>query len=189
VKLLSVDAESNGLHGQPFAIGAVFLDDHGVAATFTDRCPIAGPVDGWVEANVLPAIAHMPETSPSYETMLDDFRRWREAPTEPVPVVAHVAWPVEARLFADAYGRDPVKAFYGPYPLHDVASMLWLAGEDPLSVEDYLARHEIKPPPGSAHDPLFDAHCTALAAADLFARFGWWSTSSASRLRRSRDVP
>jgi hypothetical protein len=169
--LCSVDVESNGLRGRPFAIGAVVLDDRRVRNTFTDRCPIDMPVDPWVAANVLAAVQHMPVSSPDYETMLGHFRAWRETAATEVPVVTHVGWPVEARLFADAYGADPETAFAGPFPLHDVASMLWLAGEDPLSVEGYLAKHQIRRPPGQAHDPVFDARCAGLVADHLLARF------------------
>jgi hypothetical protein len=176
--LCSVDAESNGLHGQPFAIGAVVVDDEaGERCAFYGRCPISGPVDPWVAENVLPVLAGLPETYGTYEALLAGFGSFLLEEAFEVPVVAHVAWPVEARLFADLYqvgeqSADPWRAAsVMPYPLHDVASMLWLAGEDPTSVDGYLAKHGLPKPPGSAHHPLYDARAAERAARHLLGRF------------------
>ena len=169
--MCAIDVESNGLHGQPFAVGAVILDGDLLVSTYVDRCPIDAPVDPWVQANVLAAVQDMPETSPDYKTMLGNLRHWRETTVADVPLIAHVGWPVEARLFADAYGHDPELAFSGPYPLHELASMLLLTGEQPDSADAYLAKYGITKPPGREHNPVYDAFCTALVAQHLLARF------------------
>lgn len=94
--------------------------------------------------------------TPDYDALLynlrDTYRRWAE---EGTPVIAHVAWPVEARLFLDMLPGDDI--WIGPYPLVDVASVLLAKGHDPLSVDKYLAAHNIPAPPGSPHHPLYDA--------------------------------
>ncbi|SRR6266568_534656 len=176
MRICSVDAESNGLHGQPFAIGAAVFEDGQEVDHFLNRCPIDGPVDGRVRLNVLPALdaAGIRETASTLGIMLKRFHGWLLDQAFEVPIIAHVAWPVGARLFELLWqdvedGRDPESGAM-PYPLHDVASMLWLVGEDPLSVEGYLAKHGIELPAGNAHDPLFDARCAALVATDLL---GW----------------
>jgi len=179
VIICSVDAESNGLHGQPFAVAAVVVGDDGAEHGFIGRCPIAGPVDPWVAANVLPVLDSFPETFPSYESLLGGFRSFLLDEAFEVPIVAHVGWPVEARLFADLYavteeGADPQDASVMPYPLHDVASMLWLAGEDPTSVDGYLAKHGLLVPPGSPHHPLYDARATERVARHLLRSRAVW---------------
>lgn len=173
--LCSVDAESNGLHGQPFAIGAVVVDDDGGEVGFLGRCPVSGPVDPWVAEHVLPVLEGLPETYGTYEALLAGFHGFLLDEAFELPVVAHVSWPVEARLFADLYrateeDSDPEDASVMPYPLHDVASMLWLAGEDPKSVDAYLAKHGLPRPPGSPHHPLYDARAAERAARHLLTR-------------------
>jgi hypothetical protein len=165
VKILSVDVESNGLHGQPFAIGAICTDDSQPTAVYRARCPINGPVDPWVEANVLPALAGMPELFAAddhpYASMLADFAAWFDANKDGATVIAHCGVPVEARLFADMVGgldRDP---FSGPFPLHDLATLLYAVGADPLSTDGYRAAHGLTLTPAfeglSPHNPLYDA--------------------------------
>lgn len=165
MKILSVDVESNGLHGQPFAIGAIVTHDDGVHALFEDACIIDGPVDPWVAANVIPVLGTpVPYrgTGHDYPTMLAQFAGWYDDQQDGNPlVIAHVAAPVEARLFADmvhVLGRDP---FSGPFPLHDLATLLYAVGADPLSVDGYRTAHGLRMAGAyeemSPHNPLYDA--------------------------------
>ena len=56
--VFSFDAETNGLWGQAFALGALVYDESGAeVARFVGRCPIEGEVKEWVEANVLPQLS------------------------------------------------------------------------------------------------------------------------------------
>lgn len=171
MKILSVDVESNGLHGQPFAVGAVCTHDTGPADVYLARCPIDGPVDPWVAANVLPALDGLPDRfacdDNPYASFLADFAAWYDDHQDGDPlVIAHVAAPVEARLFADmvrVLHRDP---FSGPFPLHDVADLLWAVGADPLNAEAYAADHGLDVGAGfaglAAHNPLYDARVAEL---------------------------
>lgn len=164
MKILSVDAETNGLHGQPFAIGAIVTHDDGVHALYETRCAIDGPVDPWVAANVLPALTTVdmfPGDANPYPLMLASFAAWFDAHKDGAVVIAHVGVPVEARLFADmvhVLGRDP---FSGPFPLHDLATLLYAAGHDPLSADAYRTAHGLRMAAAyeamSPHNPLYDA--------------------------------
>lgn len=53
MKIFSFDAETSGLYGQAFAIGAVVTDDSGEVARYIFRCPVAGETDKWVAKNSL----------------------------------------------------------------------------------------------------------------------------------------
>lgn len=162
MKILSVDVESNGLHGQPFAIGAICTSDTGLLDAYLARCPIDGPVDPWVAANVLPALADAPERWADYANMLRDFAAWYDDQQDGNPlVIAHIAVPVEARLFSDmvrVLNRDP---FSGPFPLHDLATLLYAAGHDPTSADAYRTAHGLRMADAyeamSPHNPLYDA--------------------------------
>jgi hypothetical protein len=160
VKILSVDAETNGLYGQPFVVGAV-CTLYDAADVYLARCPIDGPVNPWVADNVLPALADVPESQPDYPALLADFARWYDDHIDGADVIAHCGVPVEARLFADlihVLGRDP---FSGPFPLHDVATLILLGGYDPTSAEVYMRGNGLRVPAAaegmSAHNPLYDA--------------------------------
>ena len=53
--ILSFDAETNGLWGQAFAIGAILYNPEGKEIDrFVGRCPIEEDVNSWVAENVLP---------------------------------------------------------------------------------------------------------------------------------------
>ncbi len=156
-RLISIDAETNGLGGRAFAVALTLSDDTGELSSAVYRCPISEPTtDPWVAQNVLPVIADVPQHLPSYEYLLADvwetINRWGG---KPVPLIAHVAWPVEARLLLDVYSGDRI--WEGPYPLIDVASVLLGKGHDPLTVDGYLDAHNTPRPDGSPHHPLYDA--------------------------------
>lgn len=156
-RLISIDAECNGLAGRAFAVAMTLSDSTGELDHVVYRCPIGDvTVNPWVADNVLPVITDAPETHANYPYLLADLEEkiagWGGRDTR---MIAHVAWPVEARLLLDVYSGEGV--WDGPYPLVDVSSVLLARGHDPLSVDDYLRTHDIPLPPGSPHHPLYDA--------------------------------
>jgi hypothetical protein len=167
-RLISLDVESNGLGGRAFAAAITLSDPFGELEHAVFRCPIDGPVDPWVTQNVLPAIADLPTGCPDYTSLLDSVRdaylRWA---VDRVPLVVHVPWPVETRLLLDMLPGAHV--WRGPYPLIDVASVLWAKGHDPLSVDRYLEQHGILAPEGSPHHPLYDARAADRCLRHLMA--------------------
>jgi len=157
---ISIDAETNGLGGRAFAVALTLNDADGELSNALLRCPIDGHIDEWVAENVLPAIADLPENLDEYSDLVDlvhmTIEQWGG---KALPLVAHVAWPVEARLLLDVYSGERI--WDGPYPLVDVASVLLAKGFDPLTVDGYLANHDLRAPSGSPHHPLYDARAAA----------------------------
>jgi hypothetical protein len=156
--LISIDAESNGLSGQAFAVAMARSTVSGESDHAVFRCPIGEvTVNDWVAKNVMPAIKDVEVNCPGgYPEMLARIdAQIAEWGGRVVPLIAHVAWPVEARLLLDVYNGESV--WNGPYPLIDVASVLLARGFNPLSVDGYLAEHGIPLPDGSPHHPLYDA--------------------------------
>lgn len=171
MRLISFDAESNGLHGAAFAVGAVMIED-GIAEEFFARCPIAEPVDPWVAENVLPALSSASVTHDSARAMRDAFWFWLTSRKDGAVVVCDCGWPVEAGLLSACVADDPARAFAGPYPLHEVATLLLAAGMDPIGnyagtllSGSELASHR-------AHHPVDDARLSALCAAEAMRRVG-----------------
>ena len=161
-KILSFDAETNGLWGQAFAIGAVLVDQDGEElARFVGRCPIEEEVNEWVEANVLPELASVAETHASYDDLLQDFMSWRATHKEGAVELLHMGMPVEARLFADAHAKGIIGDWDGPYGLVDVAALPEVGD----SVDGYNSRNGVVVDPadyeGGTHNPLYDSAAAA----------------------------
>jgi hypothetical protein len=164
-RILAFDAESNGLHGPAFAIGAVLLDADGTELdAFFATSPLPEQVDPWVKQYVLP---HLVGCAPSHRTareMRTAFWDWMTERSGDALVVVDCGWPVEAGLLIDCIKDDPRRQYRGPYPLHEVASLLLAAGLDPrgdysLSVLDPEQRATFR-----KHHPVDDARASALVA-------------------------
>jgi hypothetical protein len=175
-RIFAFDAESNGLWGTAFAIGAYVMSPDGrELARFTARCPIDGPVDTWVAENVLPVLEDVQQTQDSYSDMAEAFYAFYMAwgRREEADVIAHVAFPVETTLLRDMLRAGPGREWHGPFPLLDVATALQVRGHDPRSVDDYNRAHGIDVTlDASPHHPLYDAAAAARCWRHLIADEG-----------------
>ena len=171
MKILLLDVESNGLHGEPFAVGAVIVDTETLTVldTFEGIAPIVGPLDEYVAEHVQPVVKGL--------TKFQNTRRLRNAfwlwfkQVSVDAVFADVGYPVETR-FLQLCQRETEDLWGGPYPLHEVATLLLAAGVDPDVNRAEYADGVL--PPGhkyAAHAPLDDAtvsaHCVAKALRTL----------------------
>ena len=167
-RIVCFDGESNGLHGEVFAVGGVVLDaaTGREESTFYARAPDPVGADPWVAEHVIPRLG--PElTHPTVRTMREAFwawLRWQMGQGDGVWVLVDCGWPVEAGLLSACVADDPSRAFGGPYPLHEVATLLLSAGHDPLASyadrvlsPEALASHR-------KHHPVDDARVSALCA-------------------------
>ena len=155
-----IDVESVGLHGEGFAVGWVVVGYDGVVVEECRLCvspdDARGTASGreWVEANC-------PVSAQSLCRSVADLRRtfwsrWREWKGRGAALVADCGWPVEARFLAACVDDRPeVREWEGPYPLHELASILLASGADPLKERDRL------PNELPVHDPLADARQSA----------------------------
>jgi hypothetical protein len=157
-KFLVFDVESVGLHGEGFAVGWVCIENGVVIDEARACCPIhsaLGDDEGraWVIANVPPMVAGF--ESPI--TLRDEFwSTWLGYKEWGAVLVADCAWPVEARFLAACVNDNLAeREWQGPYPLHDLASIILAKGGDPLATRERL------PDELPAHDPLCDARQSA----------------------------
>lgn len=170
IKIFSLDAETNGLWGQAFAIGAVLYENGIEVASFYARCPIQGEVNSWVAENVLPQMEDMIQTHDSYEEMLKAFAEFFMENKADADVIFHMGVPVESRVIIDMHDKGFIGDWDGAYPWLDIAGCLKHAGFDCTSVDTYNAEHDIvvpQPEAGGTHNPLYDSRAAALCYMDL----------------------
>lgn len=160
MKLFMVfDVESIGLHGEGFAVAYVVVDSDGnkheedVFACPPDRCYGTSKNRAWVAENIPPIQVTHAEPDDMRTAFWNRWLSWRACGAV---LVADCCWPVEARFLANCVEEDiDSREWQGPYPLHDLASILLAVGKDPLATNERL------PDELPVHDPLADARQSA----------------------------
>ena len=155
---LSIDAETDGLYGEAFAIGAAVLSADGeVLATFAGKAEEERVESAWVRENSLPHLSDLPVFA-TRDQLHEAFWAFYLQRREQCVIVADVPYPVEAGLLRKCVEKNTEeRAFLGPFPLIDVASVLYAHGLDPL-----VDRGEFCGWPGRQHHPLDDAIASGL---------------------------
>lgn len=156
------DVESVGLHGEGFSVGWVVVDaDEKRVVTSAQYACEPSRAEGtdesreWLSKNV--PVPRQGYNCASPRGVRDEFwRAWQYGKNKGALLVADCCWPVEARFLASCVDDNPKeREFSGPYPLHDVASILLANGVDPL------AKHERQADELPEHDPMADARQSA----------------------------
>lgn len=167
------DVESVGLHGKGFAVGGgvySIMDGGSAASEFrysVQPSESMGDQEGflWVSKNV----PYLGVTAWSLVTLRDAFwSQWLDAKAKypGIAMWAECGWPVEARFLASCIDDSQEERFWqGPYPLHDVATAMLMAGMDPM--EKYQRSRSEMP----EHDPLADARLSARLLAEASRKF------------------
>lgn len=153
------DVESVGLHGEGFAVAWVVVNRQGESlhegclSCDPDLCAGTDESRAWVAANV----PSMDRTNPTKQHLRNAFwHEWRHWANKGAVLVADCAWPVEANFLSACVALNHTeREWHGPYPLHDLASVLLATNSDPLALTDRLA-DELP-----AHHPLMDARQSA----------------------------
>lgn len=152
------DVESIGLHGEDFAVGGgLYLENGAAQWEFRFSCPREtawGVSDDreWVKNNI-PEIEITHSNPVALRTAF--WEKWQQAKHQGAVMAAECAWPVEAGFLMSCIRDVPYGGRTGPYPLHDIASMMLAAGMDPM------ATYEREPSELPKHDPLADARQSA----------------------------
>lgn len=164
--ILSIDAETNGLWGRPFAIAAVLYVDCVETKTFTARTPDSNVTDTWVKDNVLPTLGDVPVTHETYEEMMAAFASFYTS-HKGATALWHMGHVVEAFLFRELVRLELIGSWDAPYTPVEVSETLRANGFDPSSVDSYAKENGIKMPDGSTHNPLYDCRVAASVFFDL----------------------
>ena len=173
-KIVSIDAETNGLWGNPFAIAAIVYENGKEIDKICYRLPDEVVTDEWVKENVLPTlnvdVTHKItlkddekqliskcDFKKSYKQMLKDFADFYNNYREEATVLWHMGHIVESHLFRELHRLDLIGDWDAPYNPIEVAELLRQAGEKPDSVDSYIEKYDISVNKyGSTHNPLYD---------------------------------
>lgn len=156
-----MDIESIGLFGPAWAFGFVVMDENFVTIEEGYTCcnPAAitsyyHPKDyQWIMENVVP---HCPVTTELYALVGAEFWvAWQKYHAEGYQLWADCCFPVETNFIAQVLEKDEYSRSKSPYPLYDLATLLFARGYDPTAT---FARLEDELP---AHNPLADAKQSA----------------------------
>jgi len=158
-KFMVFDVESIGLHGEGFAVAWVVVNrkgerlGEGCLACPRELCAGSAESRTWVDENV----PHLGVTSPTTQHLRNTFwHEWRYWADQGAVLVADCAWPVEANFLSACIRLNrKEREWLGPYPLHDLASVLLAVGGNPLALTERL------PDELPAHHPLMDARQSA----------------------------
>lgn len=114
-------------------------------------------------------ITEMATNSSSVELEEEFWKEWMQHKDGCI-VIAHCGSPVESGLLRRCVERDlENRQWSAPFTLHDVATLLLMKGEDPLSVDKFMKKYGIKPQfKGTAHHPMYDAVCSAQVWEELY---------------------
>jgi hypothetical protein len=190
---ISVDVESNGLHGKPYAVAMIVYRDGKRGESIKLFCDPERPLDEWLQNNPhllnIPNAAHCAsylemmtlaaqfycEQAPMLKPASEDHHSgyiypavmaknpWGGLDYQTVPVLYHCGMVVEGNFFRELVALKLIGAFDAPMAPIDVAEHLRCNGFDPHSVDTYLQRCGVAPATGAAHDPEFDAVQAATA--------------------------
>ena len=169
-KIISLDAETNGLWGQPFSVAFIVYNTEGVEldrATF--RCPIEGDVNPWVAENVIPQMGDIALTHSSYEGMLKAIGQWWLSNKEGSSALWHMGHIVETHLYRELHRVGAIGDWDAPYTPIELSVLLESAGYPADSVDGYVAKKGLSLPnfKGGTHNPLYDAAAAASVYFDL----------------------
>lgn len=158
MKIFSVDAETDGLYGEVWAIGATVLEaGKPIRHRFGAQIDRAVVTDEWTRTNVVPVV-DLPRFS-SREDLLNGFWAFWLTHKSGADCIADVGDPVESGLFRACVELDiEARRWEGPYPRHELATALLMAGVDPdVDRRVFCGRSDLVP-----HDPVDDSLASAL---------------------------
>ncbi len=159
-KLFFVDAECDGLYGAFITVAGMIIDVEGNEVErfyYGIQKENLHVKSEWVKENVLPKLGNY-TVFPNEREMLEAFwEKWMKYQKDAY-AIGDVIYPVECRLFQKCVEQNEIeRSFLAPYPLLDLASMLYARGIDPLSERTKLSgciKNAIQ------HNALFDIEMT-----------------------------
>lgn len=166
--ILSVDAETDGLWGRPFAIASIAYDENAnEIARFVARSS-EEVKNEWVKANALPQCENI-EVVGNYIELLSAFAQFYNNMREQYEITTlwHMGHVVESHLFRELVSNKLIGEWDAPYTPIEVSEVLRIKGFAPDSVDNYAKQHNVGITQGYTHNPLYDCEVAAKVYFDL----------------------
>jgi len=159
--IFSFDCETNGLYGFAFAVGAVVLDKNGKTLdSFTCITETEKVTDEWVLKNILSDLLTYNDLRKciSQLRMRNLFWDFWMIHRETSICISDFGSPVESGFFRQCIMDNPKRIFLGPYPLHEVETLLISKGvESDTDRIKFSGLVDMR-----KHHPLDDAYVSAI---------------------------
>ena len=160
-KLVFIDAETDGLYGMFLTVGMKVTDEKGHEmdrAYYGIKRENMHVSQAWVQENVIPILGEYEPCEDEEELLEKTWEFWMKH-REDAYAVADVPFPVEFRLFAKCVEKNPAeRATLAPFPLLDLASVLWANGIEPLADRSGLLEGDVQ---AKQHNAYADAEMCA----------------------------
>jgi hypothetical protein len=168
MRIICFDTESNGLHGDPFCVGAVLIDAAGVESSFIGRCHMVRRPTDWTVKNLLPAIADVPIIYPTSQDLSIAFAWWLADRWNEGGFTLWADWtiPVDAKMIIRTMreANQDVEWVNRPLVVHEVSTVLLALGLDVDLDREAYVRDEMVGREVTKHHPLWDAEVSARVA-------------------------
>lgn len=158
-KVFILDAEVDGLYGDIFSIGALVADRETFkiedSFNVTSRPAMQAVKEPFVLENVIPPIlkdSTMQVIEGGSDILLEQFWAFYLKHKKDCLIIADFGTPVEAKVFYECIKARPERTFEGPYPLHELATILLVNNMDPD-----ITRSTFFEDPSLIHSPYWDA--------------------------------
>lgn len=180
--ILCFDVESNGLHGEAFAVAGILRRLDGlILEEFSGRCKPPIPLNQWVVDNVLPVLdgpSGIPVNHSTPGDLRDAFWGWykhcgdlAKLHGQRIITIADFGIPVESNFLSACVADNLDDREWGlPYPTHELATLLLACGYDPDVNREQLAEaigHSRTP---RKHDPRWDVFASCHVALYCFSK-------------------
>jgi hypothetical protein len=175
MRIVCFDCESNGLHGDPFCVGAVLIDQAGVESSFVGRCHMVRRPTDWTERNLLPALVDIPVVYPTSQELSIAFAWWLSDRFGEGEFTLWSDWciPVDAkwiiRVMREA--KDDVEWINRPLVVHEVSTLLLAAGVREDTDREQYVSGELAGRTATKHHPLWNAEVSARVVRKVFGYF------------------
>lgn len=165
------DVESVGLHGEAYAVGFVVVDKdfqkvtEACYACHPDQCKGDVASREWLKENTAHTLKDINLLRGPDLVRKNFWSHWIDWKKQGYLLAADCPWPVKARFLVECVRDDyRMRECHGPYPLIDIASILWAHGMDPL------ANYTREPAEIPVHNPLCDARQSTRLLREIMCR-------------------
>jgi len=158
-RIMSIDAETDGLWGNPFWVAAIVYEDNKEIDKINVAIRYPQIKEEWIKENVLPELEKCENVIfvDMYHEMLKTIADFYNKYKEGSEVLWHMGHIVESHLFREMHRIGFIGDWDAPYTPIEVSEVLRENNKEPDSVDNYIKKYNVAVNNyGSTHNPLYD---------------------------------